>query len=756
MSWPTPTQYFEAVQNLRSSVGDEELIEGRPACNVQGMPMLWSGHFADVYKIECPATGNIWALKCFTREVAGLRDRYRDISVHLKQAKLPFTVRFQYLESGIRIAGRWFPALKMRWIEGLSLNQFVENHVNRPKTLGQLLVLWPKLAKRLREAGVAHADLQHGNVLLVPMHRGQLALKLIDYDGMFIPSLADRPSGELGHPAYQHPQRLREGTYSFEVDRFSHLAVYCAVRCLKVGRQGLWDRFNNDDNLLFREADFRNPGKSELFQLLWGLPDRDARALVGRLALACGMPIDQVPLLNEVLVKGDGKVIPMTQQQEAEAKKILEPRSRVSLALPAPQEETAVEAIIVAEVLVEEKADEKAGIETQAREDVLPADAFFPPEAKDEQQIVDWMMEGAEPGGEGERPILAELVEEPELREFVMPSLGSLLLRLICFLLRRFIVAPVRATDRFLRTLVGEENTILHNFLRFLAIVILVSGVVFGFGALIENQDRQLVLKRNAPTQAGIVHLPATIEQDILKRGTPFLQGSLDLGGGVKIEFVCIPPGRFLMGDVKLSADERPVHLVSITKPFWIGKCEVTQSQWVKVMGANPSAFEDSDNPVDSVSWDDCQRFLARLNEKHAALGMKFDLPTEAQWEYACRAGGFAKFCFGDDDSRLGDYAWFDLNSGSQTHSVGMKKPNAWGLFDMHGNVWEWCSDHYDQAYYQYSSLTDPAGPVHGTHHVLRGGSWVSDKSLCRSTQRNGCPPKTRESRNGFRLVCEK
>ena len=128
---------------------------------------------------------------------------------------------------------------------------------------------------------MAHADLQHGNVLLVPMHRGQLALKLIDYDGMFIPSLADRPSGELGHPAYQHPQRLREGTYSLEVDRFSHLAVYCAVRCLKVGRQGLWKRFNNDDNLLFREADFRNPQKVRTISRLVGIA-RSGRPGVGR------------------------------------------------------------------------------------------------------------------------------------------------------------------------------------------------------------------------------------------------------------------------------------------------------------------------------------------------------------------------------------------------------------------------------------------------------------------------------------------
>jgi hypothetical protein len=464
MPWPTPTQYNEAVQNLRSCVSDKELTEGLPACNVLGMPMLWSGHFADVYKIHCPATGSTWALKCFTREIADLHDRYRDISAHLERVKLPFTVGFQYLDSGIRIGGRWYPALKMRWVEGISLNQFVANHVNRPKTLGQLLVLWPKLAKRLREAGVAHADLQHGNVLLVPMHRGQLALKLIDYDGMYIPSLADRPSGELGHPAYQHPQRRREGTYSPEVDRFSHLAVYTAVRCLKVGRHGLWKRFNNDDNLLFREADFRDPGKSELFRALWGLPDRDARAIVGRLALACEMPLDQVPLLSEVLVKGDGKVIPLTQQQEAEVEAMLSQRTIVSLGLPSESLQAA-----------KQVADIPAS----------PPDVP-PPVVKNEQQIVDWMTEGTDPNSEVERPILAELVEEPDYDDFRLPSLTSLFLLLIRFILRIVVVVPVQSVDSLLLAVAGEENTILHDFLRFLTLIALIAGAWIVFGMLAE------------------------------------------------------------------------------------------------------------------------------------------------------------------------------------------------------------------------------------------------------------------------------
>src|SRR5262249_8962933 len=150
------------------------------------------------------------AVKCFTREIPGLRERYVEISNYLNQVSLPFMVDFSFLQQGIRVHGQWYPILKMHWVEGFTLNEFVKKQLDKPQTLDVLCQLWVKLSGRLRDANLAHCDLQHGNVLLVPGRReGALALKLVDYDGMCVPALSLLKSIEVGHPSFQHPQRAR-------------------------------------------------------------------------------------------------------------------------------------------------------------------------------------------------------------------------------------------------------------------------------------------------------------------------------------------------------------------------------------------------------------------------------------------------------------------------------------------------------------------------------------------------------------------
>jgi WD40 repeat protein/serine/threonine protein kinase len=333
MRWPLAQDYNEAVQNPAQCFGDDELRRSLPTLNPLGLPLPCSGNFADVYQLHSPTTGRSWAIKCFTRRVPGLRERYREISAHLAQANLPFAVEFQYLEQGIRVHGQWFPALKMHWVEGLPLNTFVKAHLDRPEVLAVVRQVWLRLAQRLRAARVAHGDLQHGNVLVLPGTGAEApSVKLIDYDGMWVPALAGSPPGEVGHPAYQHPQRLREGVYSPEIDRFSNLAIYTALRCLEVRGATLWERHDNGDNLLFGPQDFARPGKSQLFRELWGLEDSEARALAGWLALASLGPLERVPSLEEVAPQG--RATPLTPEQVDRMEALLDGRA-VAPGLPA-------------------------------------------------------------------------------------------------------------------------------------------------------------------------------------------------------------------------------------------------------------------------------------------------------------------------------------------------------------------------------------------------------------------------------------
>jgi formylglycine-generating enzyme required for sulfatase activity len=203
------------------------------------------------------------------------------------------------------------------------------------------------------------------------------------------------------------------------------------------------------------------------------------------------------------------------------------------------------------------------------------------------------------------------------------------------------------------------------------------------------------------------------------------------LPGGINLEMVLIPGGSFRMGS-KSYKREQPIHKVSL-KPFYMGKYQVTQAEWKAVMKRNPSKFKGDDLPVETVTWDEVQEFCKKLSRN---TGRVYRLPSEAEWEYAARAGSMGDFCFGDDESLLSDYAWYGELSG-QTHPVGSKKPNKWGLYDVHGNVWEWCEDEYHD---NYDRAPDDGRAwetsVKAAARVFRGGSWYDGAVDCRSACR--------------------
>jgi len=227
--------------------------------------------------------------------------------------------------------------------------------------------------------------------------------------------------------------------------------------------------------------------------------------------------------------------------------------------------------------------------------------------------------------------------------------------------------------------------------------------------------------------------------------------------------FVYLQPGRLIMGSPpdEIGRDEFEVqHEVILTEGFYLQTTEVTQKQWVAVMEINPSEMKGDDLPVTSVSWLDCQKFIERLN--HMEREGKYRLPTEAEWEYACRAGSTTAYASSPQlekgkgsDTELDHMAWYRGNSHNRPHPVAKKKPNAWGLFDMHGNVFEWCQDWYESWYNKFTdkAVVNPKGPEHGRFKVIRGGSWFAGAEYLRSANRMREKPEYRNKGIGFRLA---
>ena len=303
MAWPTPQDYNEAVQNPRLSFIDPDLRAGQPELNSLGLPRPIAGGFACVYKIQ--SSGNLWAARCFLTEVTDQQQRYDAISKHLGDAKLPHTVPFTYLPSGIKVQGKAYPLLKMAWVQGESLGAFVGKNFNNSATLRALADKWVKMVAVIQSAGISHGDLQHGNILVVGGD-----LRLIDYDGMFVPSLRGRASRELGHRNYQHPART-EYDYDRQLDNFSAWVIWLSLLALSTHPE-LWNRHRGGDEcLLFRREDFLDPTNSKVLRDLNSSSNSQIRALTQLfISLQNFSPLD-VPSLDGRQTPIAGAPIPL-------------------------------------------------------------------------------------------------------------------------------------------------------------------------------------------------------------------------------------------------------------------------------------------------------------------------------------------------------------------------------------------------------------------------------------------------------------
>src|SRR5438445_7791543 len=288
-AWPDLTEYHEAVQHPPRAFADPGLRVVALELDRFGMPKPATGGNAVVYKARQPggflSFKKTWAIRCFLRPISDHAERYEAISRHLRKVRLPYDVNFQFLKQGIQIRSGWFPIVKMQWAEGDLLHSHIEKQLRYPGSLATLRAKWVTLVRDLEAARVAHGDLQHGNILV-----RDGSIQLVDYDGMWVPALKGRHATEIGHRAYQHPERS-EQDYGQEIDRFSALVIYLSLAALEQDAT-LWERFHTGDNLIFVREDFQRVGRSPIWQQL----RRIGSAHIDQLAAAMAAMLQQPPM----------------------------------------------------------------------------------------------------------------------------------------------------------------------------------------------------------------------------------------------------------------------------------------------------------------------------------------------------------------------------------------------------------------------------------------------------------------------------
>ena len=680
-------EYAEAVQSAAIAFRDPEIRVEHTALNAMGLPQTWTGNFAVVFKVLDQSGQRTWAAKCFTRDVAELQKRYRQIHRHLERnrRRLPFMVNFVFLPDELPIGQDWYPVLKMDWLDGLHLTEVIELCLTeRDPAIGlrRLSEQWLLMARSLRGASVAHGDLHSENILFVPVvdpNSRELTYepKLIDYDEMYVPELTSGPSDQVIHASYQHPQRTPELGYGPEMDRFSHLLIYTTLRCLANGGSDLWERHHENDRLLLGQYDLAAPQRSPVFRDLMRLRDPTVKYLVSRLRDAAEGPIDYVPILDDLVSETATPAPTEIRQQTSGQHSARLGRDGGGDATHAPDE---------------------TAKETTADKDTGP------------------MAMGPTPAAIRPPPL-------PRTNRFRQRH------------------AKRSPADR-----IFSSGTAM-----FLMLILVLAGALY----YDETEPPPIAAFPFDATQAKIHQV----------EWGRFLRVPAEIENSIGMKLVLIPPGEFDMGspveEQGRQIGER-LHHVRVPQPFYIGVHEVTRSQWEVLMGSQPwsrvrghrrHVQESSDSAVTGVTWKDANDFCKRLTARD---GRKYRLPTEAEWEYACRAGTMGAYFFGDDASQLYEYAWIRHHGEvgkTYARPVGLKKPNGFGLYDILGNVEEWCSDWYQLDYVTASPVSDPPGLLTGSYRVSRGGSWGSQPEYCRSAHRSRRVPQSRYGSLGFRVV---
>lgn len=752
--YPGHTDYDAAVKNIDKFVFDPVLSAGTPTKLKDGSGLLcYPGGFANAYKVVCGK--KTYALRVWRADIGDAAHHYAAVAAFFKQHLLPcFVQDFNFIPNGILVNGQRFPILRMEWIAGDTLGDFITSHLKDAAMLRRTAAAFLEMVRSLHGKQAAHGDLQAEN-MIVGVSGQAVWFKLIDYDTLVVPALVGRPISSTGLQCYQHPKRSASTKATAQDDYFAELVIYLCLVALAED-PGLWTEFlpKREKELLFLPEDFAASAPTPVFLRLYQIG-----GIVRWLTVA---------LWNFTRCPDIGQLQPL--------EKLIALATEALALKPAgtkpPQESGAFERLL--ESLKQGGQRGPAGLLPKRW---LDDDAFL----RVAEPTVPAGRRPANVPGASSKPAGAPSVAPTSPGE----NFAEKMKRLSSTGHPKVQTSPAAAPTPAPAPVMLPVATPKWVSGRAVAIA---AAMVLGVWFL---SDRTPTIK--SQPEAGSAHgstvkypyggnLPtikpqpdagsAPVRQGpwlprattsgaaLPARGTSGGQAAVEnvdgarageerefeISQGLKVVMCWMPAGGFSMGsplsDADRFGDEEQWHVL-IGRGFWLAKQECTQQKWRTVMGINPSNFKGDTLPVENISWNDCQSFIGKL--KPPAGGWRFAFPTEAQWEYACRAGTSGP-CAGDLDAM----AWYGANSNRTTHPVGAKQANAWGLQDMHGNVWEWCADSYAE---RLRGGTDPAGPTTGATRVLRGGSWYSSGRLCRSAYRSKLTPEYRDLNVGFRLA---
>ena len=786
MLWPSFADYELFVKNAFDiSVLDPKLKNGNPMKGI-------SGGFSRVYPIK--VASNTFALRCWVKDVGNLKNRYRKISAYLKKVHLPYFVDFEYVSEGVLVNGIKYPITRMEWAEGVSLRGFIEQNLQSSNIFKVVADEFQEMVAALHKHQIAHGDLQDGNILLTK-NNNAVEIKLIDYDSLFVPTLQGQPEQIVGLPEYQHPTRITGGGQANKkVDYFSELVIYLSFLSL-TERPELWNRFKNETEkgLLFSKKDFENPDKSGIFQELANLSP-DVQQLAATLKDFCAKTsLNELEPLEAILPKSDasthcnrGESFLSDERYDealAEFQKAIDIKPDYAKAYFGRghvyrRTKRYVNAIIAFQQAIKFKPNYKeahyglgiayfeSGDNSKAMAAVNVA-LKIDPNYQPARQLLEIIPEPEPPEPEPPEPEPPEpdpVLPEPDPGINVWQYFAALLsiALVVCAVVlaaqideKNAALREVKAKDLEIQQLSGNFQT-LKDDLQTL------------------EEGKRVLISENEKLKSQLAEKDTEIQRLTSRARASELptRSSMELAG-----MVLIPAGNFRMGSSATAAysDEKPVHTIYLNG-FYIDKYEVTNEEYKRFIDANPwwqkdrilGKYHDGDylrhwtgnrypygkgnHPVTWVSWYAAMAYAQWKGKR---------LPTEAEWEKAARGGLVNNYLSGGlVNSQTANY---DRNVGSTTR-VGNYQANSYGLYDMVGNVSEWCLDAYSSNFYANSARRNPVagGSIHSivsnfrsltAARVLRGGSWSSSASYVRIAYRSNNSLARTSNTTGFRCV---